>query len=80
MLALFTDHLHAMAHVVKNGRVYIHLGTTGGAQRPNHEMSFDHVSLVTRSTSTLVNEAFEREGAFGNWFWGTLATTVPQGA
>jgi hypothetical protein len=44
---VFTGHLHAMDHVVKNGRDYIHLGTTGGAQRPNHEMSLDHVSLVT---------------------------------
>lgn len=44
---VFNGHLHAMSHTVRNGRDYIHLGTTGGAQRPSHPMSFDHVSLVT---------------------------------
>ena len=44
---LFNGHLHTYSHTVKNGRDYIMLGTTGGAQFPARDMSFDHVTLVT---------------------------------
>jgi Calcineurin-like phosphoesterase len=44
---VFNGHRHSMSHRVKNGRDYIMLGTTGGGQNANDEMSFDHVTLVT---------------------------------
>ena len=44
---LFNGHFHTYSHTVKNGRDYIMLGTTGGAQGENNDMAFDHVTLVT---------------------------------
>ena len=44
---LFNGHFHSYSHTVKNGRDYIGLGTTGGAQGSSDDMSFDHVTLVT---------------------------------
>ena len=44
---LFNGHFHSYSHTIKNGRDYIMLGTTGGSQNANNEMSFDHVMMVT---------------------------------
>ena len=44
---VFNGHFHTYSHTVKNGRDYIMLGTTGGGQFPDRDMSFDHVTLVT---------------------------------
>ena len=44
---VINGHFHAYSHTVKNDRDYIMLGTTGGSQNPENEMSFDHISLVT---------------------------------
>ena len=44
---VFNGHFHSYSHTVKNGRDYITLGTTGGAQSAEGSMSFDHVTLVT---------------------------------
>lgn len=44
---VFNGHFHRYTHTIKNGRDHIMLGTTGGGQNPNDEMSFDHVTLVT---------------------------------
>jgi hypothetical protein len=43
---VFNGHLHTMRHAMRNGRDYLTLGTTGGAQ-PADPMAFDHVTLVT---------------------------------
>ena len=44
---LFNGHFHSYSHTIKNGRDYIMLGTTGGSQNADNEMSFDHVMMVT---------------------------------
>ena len=44
---VFNGHLHSFAHLIKNGRDHIMLGTTGGSQNARDEWAFDHVSLVT---------------------------------
>lgn len=44
---LFNGHLHRYSHQTRKERDYIMLGTTGGAQHPKNEMSFDHLTLVT---------------------------------
>ena len=44
---LFNGHFHSYSHTIKNGRDYIMLGTTGGSQNADNEMSFDHVTMVT---------------------------------
>jgi hypothetical protein len=46
---VFNGHFHIYSHTLKNGRDYIMLGTTGGEQTPDSDMSFDHVTLVTMS-------------------------------
>ena len=43
----FNGRLHTYSHTTRHGRDYINLGTTGGAQRADNPMSFDHVTLVT---------------------------------
>lgn len=40
-------HFHSYSLTERNGRDYIHLGTTSGAQNPADPMAFDHVTLVT---------------------------------
>ena len=44
---VFNGHLHNYSHQVRKDRDYIMLGTTGGAQHPKRQMSFDHVTMVT---------------------------------
>ena len=44
---VFHGHVHAYRHLVRHGRDYIRLGTTGGVQFPDRELSIDHVTLVT---------------------------------
>ena len=44
---MFNGHFHSYSHTIKNGRDYIMLGTTGGSQNADNEMSFDHVMMVT---------------------------------
>ena len=44
---LFNGHFHSYSHTIKNGRDHIMLGTTGGSQNPDNEMSFDHVTMVS---------------------------------
>lgn len=44
---VFNGHFHSYSYTVKNGRDYITLGTTGGAQDAGNDRSFDHITLVT---------------------------------
>lgn len=44
---VFNGHFHTYSHTLKSGQDYIMLGTTGGEQTPDSDMSFDHVTLVT---------------------------------
>ena len=46
---LFHGHEHAYDHIVRHGRDYIQLATTGGAQVPQKGRSMDHMTLVTVS-------------------------------
>lgn len=46
---VFNGHFHTYSHSLKNGRDHIMLGTTGGGQSADSDMSFDHVTLVTMS-------------------------------
>lgn len=47
---LFNGHLHSYRHTDRQGRDYIMLGTTGGAQNPADSMAFDHVTWVTMTS------------------------------
>ena len=44
---LFHGHIHAYEYQIRHGRDYIRLGTTGGVQFANKDLSIDHVTLVT---------------------------------
>jgi len=44
---LFHGHIHAYEYEKRHGRDYIRLGTTGGVQFVEKELSIDHVTLVT---------------------------------
>ncbi len=54
-------HDHTYSITQRNGRDYIHLGTTSGSQDPSDPMSFDHVTLVTMTDEgpSLVNLRLE---------------------
>jgi UDP-2,3-diacylglucosamine pyrophosphatase LpxH len=54
---VINGHYHSYQYTERNGRDYIHLGTTSGSQNPNDDMAFDHVTLVTMTESgpTLAN-------------------------
>jgi hypothetical protein len=44
---VINGHFHSYSLTERNGRDYIHLGTTSGGQNRNDDMAFDHVTLVT---------------------------------
>jgi 3',5'-cyclic AMP phosphodiesterase CpdA len=44
---VINGHFHSYSLTERNGRDYIHLSTTSGAQNPNDDMAFDHVTLVS---------------------------------
>lgn len=44
---VFNGHFHSYSHTSKNGKDYIILGTTGGAQGNDDPNAYDHVTLVT---------------------------------
>jgi hypothetical protein len=44
---VFHGHEHAQRHLVRNGRDYIRLATTGGVQLTDNGRAVDHISLVT---------------------------------
>ena len=44
---VFGGHFHAYRHMLRNGRDYIRLATTGGVQLSTTERAVDHVTLVT---------------------------------
>ena len=48
---VFHGHEHSYRHEKRLGRDYIQLGTTGGVQFTDKEMSIDHVTMVTVSGS-----------------------------
>ena len=48
---LFNGHVHTYEHIVRRGRDYIRLATTGGVQFPDLGSSMDHLTLVTVSES-----------------------------
>jgi hypothetical protein len=58
---VINGHFHAYSLTERNGRDYIHLGTTSGSQNPADPMGFDHVTLVTISDDgpSLVNLRLE---------------------
>jgi hypothetical protein len=58
---VINGHFHSYSHTERNGRDYIHLGTTSGSQNPQDPMAFDHVTLVTMTGDgpSLVNLRLE---------------------
>jgi hypothetical protein len=46
---VFFGHRHVYSYEERNDRDYIGLGTTGGSQFPDSDMSMDHLTLVTVS-------------------------------
>jgi predicted MPP superfamily phosphohydrolase len=44
---VINGHFHSYSLTQRNGRDYIHLGTTSGDQNAADDMAFDHVTLVT---------------------------------
>jgi len=44
---VINGHRHSYSWTERNGRDYIHLGTTSGSQNRNDDMAFDHVTVVT---------------------------------
>ena len=58
---VINGHFHSYSHTKRNGRDYIHLGTTSGSQNPTDTMAFDHVTLVTMTGDgpSLVNLRLE---------------------
>ena len=58
---VINGHFHSYSHTERNGRDYIHLGTTSGGQNPTDQMAFDHVTLVTMTDAgpSLVNLRLE---------------------
>ncbi|NNF32580.1 MAG: hypothetical protein HKN68_00615 [Saprospiraceae bacterium] len=58
---VINGHFHSFSHRVRKERDYIMLGTTGGAQHENDDMSFDHVTLV-RMTKDPVITHLKMEG------------------
>jgi hypothetical protein len=43
-----------MSHRKRFERDYIILGTTGGSQKPNDSMAFDHVTLVRMTEEPII--------------------------
>ncbi len=58
---VINGHFHSYSLTERNGRDYIHLGTTSGSQNPRDLMAFDHVTLVTMTSDgpSLVNLRLE---------------------
>jgi hypothetical protein len=58
---VINGHYHSYSLTERNGRDYIHLGTTSGSQDPTDPMAFDHVTLVTMTDEgpSLVNLRLE---------------------
>ena len=58
---VINGHFHTYSLSERNGRDYIHLGTTSGSQDPADPMAFDHVTLVTMTDDgpSLVNLRLE---------------------
>jgi len=58
---VINGHYHSYSLTDRNGRDYIHLGTTSGSQNPKDQMAFDHVTLVTMTSEgpSLVNLRLE---------------------
>lgn len=51
---VINGHEHSFSHQLRKNRDYIILGTTGGGQRENDSMSFDHVSLVRMTKEPVI--------------------------
>ena len=51
---VINGHLHSFSHQMKNNRDYIILGTTGGGQRAQDSMAFDHISLVRMAKKPVI--------------------------
>ena len=51
---VINGHVHSFSHQLRNNRDYIILGTTGGGQRENDSMAFDHVSLVRMAKEPII--------------------------
>jgi len=47
---VINGHFHSYSLTSRNGRDYIHLGTTSGGQDGSDPMAFDHVTLVTMTS------------------------------
>jgi len=58
----FAGHFHSYSYAERNGRQYVMLGTTGGAQSSQDPMSFDHVTLVTVSGDEPAIASLKLEG------------------
>jgi hypothetical protein len=70
---VFSGHLHTMKHVVRQGRDYLTLATTGGSQNPSDPKSFDHLTLVTMTNSGPSIAHLRLDGILG------LNGSVPRG-
>jgi 3',5'-cyclic AMP phosphodiesterase CpdA len=51
---VINGHVHSMSHRKRFERDYIILGTTGGSQKPNDSMAFDHVTLVRMTEEPII--------------------------
>jgi hypothetical protein len=51
---VINGHVHSMSHRKRLERDYIILGTTGGSQKPNDSMAFDHVTLVRMANEPII--------------------------
>ena len=51
---VINGHFHSFSHRKRYGRDYTILGTTGGVQKANDSMAFDHVTLVRMAKEPIV--------------------------
>ncbi|WP_273567359.1 metallophosphoesterase family protein [Maribacter halichondriae] len=51
---VINGHIHSFSHRIRNNRDYIILGTTGGGQRAQDSMAFDHISLVRMDKEPII--------------------------
>jgi 3',5'-cyclic AMP phosphodiesterase CpdA len=51
---VINGHEHSFSHRIKNNRDYMTLGTTGGGQKAEDTMAFDHISLVRMAKKPVI--------------------------
>lgn len=51
---VINGHLHSFSYQKRNNRDYIMLGTTGGGQKENDSLAFDHITLVRMAKEPVI--------------------------